>query len=211
MQQLISSVDLFIVRKPATVPLKKKKPKPSLQKTTTNLLRVDQVTKAMQETRRMKYNEMKSELDSVSLKCHDLEEENKVLKRLQRRQEKALEKFEHEESDLPQLLQRHNNELRSLKDQLRKAREKNSHTERSLHEADAERDQLKRQVTKYRELAEERGLPQRDEMHRRLLAAEADVQDKDKRIKVGLFCLEWSVSREVWTNFSFTWMNILRE
>ena len=42
----------------------------------------------------------------------DLSEENKLYKKMQFRQEKALRGFEDKENDLPNILEKHNNEVR---------------------------------------------------------------------------------------------------
>ena len=68
--------------------------------------------------RRLKMNDLKNENEELILQLRALREENRLLKRTQIKQEKALGKFEDEESELPRLVQRHNKETAALKDQL---------------------------------------------------------------------------------------------
>ena len=58
--------------------------------------------------RRLKMNDLKNENEELILQLRAVQEENRLLKRTQIKQEKALEKFEDEESELPRLVARHN-------------------------------------------------------------------------------------------------------
>ena len=80
------------------------------------------------------------ELRSLQNKLADLERqlgesvrENKLLKRLQVRQEKDLGKMQQQEGELPQILQRHNEEIRSMREQLRRSQGTNTELRRMVN------------------------------------------------------------------------------
>ena len=77
---------------------------------------------------------MQNEVTELQVKIAELLKENKALKRLQYRQEKALNKFEDTENEISQLIARHNNEITALKDRLRKSQEKERATEKRVRE-----------------------------------------------------------------------------
>ena len=114
----------------------------------------------------------------------DLKDENKLLKKTQLRTDKALHKFEDRESDLPQLIQRQNNEVRSLKDQIRKWREKFDKTDRYLRDAEDDLEKAKTKLKKLKTLADEKELPERSELNKKVRDAEIDMEAKDVKIKV---------------------------
>ena len=125
-------------------------------------------------------NELKQNIIETS-------EENRLLKKTQRRADKALQKFEHQESDLPNLIQRQNNEVRSLKDQLRKWREKFEKTDRYLRDAEDELEKSKLKLKKLKSLADEKDLPERGDLNRKLNQSELDLEAKDVKIRVSKF------------------------
>lgn len=119
----------------------------------------------------------------------DLRDENKLLKKTQLRTDKALQRFEDQESDLPNLIQRQNNEVRSLKDQIRKWREKYEKTDRYLRDAEDDLEKAKIKLKKMKSLAEEKDLPERSELNKKLNQAELDMEAKDVKIRVS--CLRF--------------------
>lgn len=114
----------------------------------------------------------------------ELKDENKLLKKTQLRTDKALQKFEDRESELPQLIQRQNNEVRSLKDQIRKWREKFEKTDRYLRDAEDDLEKVKIKMKKLKSLADEKDLPERSDLNKKLNAAELDMEAKDVKIRV---------------------------
>lgn len=117
----------------------------------------------------------------------DLRDENKLLKKTQLRTDKALQRFEDQESDLPNLIQRQNNEVRSLKDQIRKWREKYEKTDRYLRDAEDDLEKAKIKLKKMKSLAEEKDLLERSELNKKLNQAELDMEAKDVKIRVRCF------------------------
>lgn len=99
-------------------------------------------------------------------------------------QERALEKFEDQESNLPQLIQAYNNEVRTLKEQLRRSREKYEKTDRYLRDAEDELERATAKLKKYKSLAEEKDLEERSNLAQRVNKAEIDIEERNSKIKV---------------------------
>ncbi|KAM7172060.1 lebercilin isoform 2-T3 [Macrochelys suwanniensis] len=113
----------------------------------------------------------------------ELQKENRALKRLQYRQEKALNKFEDTENEISQLLARHNNEIRILRERLRKSQERERTTERRLKDSEDELYRTKNSLQKLKKLSEDKHLAERDELAKKLAAAENRLDESEKRIK----------------------------
>ena len=69
---------------------------------------------------------MQNRLADAERQLNESVRENKLLKRLQVRQERDLGKMQQQESELPQILQRHSEEVRSVREQLRRSQGKNT-------------------------------------------------------------------------------------
>nr|XP_020661823.1 lebercilin [Pogona vitticeps]XP_020661824.1 lebercilin [Pogona vitticeps] len=141
------------------------------------------VTKRVLSARLLKIKELRNELTELHVKLDELQKENGVLKRLQYRHEKALHKFEDTENEISKLLAQHNDEMRVLRERLRKSQEKEQTTERKLRASEDELYKVKGSLQKLRRLAEDRHLPERDELARKLALAESRLDDSEKRIK----------------------------
>lgn len=145
------------------------------------------VTKRVLSARLLKINELHNELTELHVKLDEMQKENRALKRLQYRQEKALHKFEDTENEISQLLARHNDEVRILRERLRKSQEREQTTERKLKSSEEELYKAKGSLQKLRRLAEDRHLPERDELAKKLILVENRLDDSEKRIKVSWF------------------------
>ncbi len=146
---------------------------------------MEYVTRRMLSARRIKINELRNETEDLKTTVVELQQENKMIKRTNALHEKALGKYENQESDMPQVIQRHNEEVRMLRDQLRKHKEKFNYTDRNLHDKDRELAKAKKQLKKLQQIAEDKELGERDELAKKLSKAEIDVEDREKRVQVG--------------------------
>ncbi|XP_041108374.1 lebercilin isoform X2 [Polyodon spathula] len=144
---------------------------------------LDLVTKRVLSARLLKINELKNEMSEQQLRLEELQKENKVLRRLQHRQEKALNKFEDTESEIAQLISSHSNEVRTLRERLRKSQEKERTAERRFKDSDEELYRTKSSLQKLRKLAEDKQLAERDELARKMAQADARLEYSDRRIK----------------------------
>ncbi|XP_077018409.1 lebercilin [Tamandua tetradactyla] len=143
----------------------------------------DLVTKPVLSARLLKINELQNEVTELQVKLVELLKENKTLKRLQYRQEKALNKFEDTENEISQLIARHNNEITALKERLRKSQEKERATEKRVKDTEGELFRTKFSLQKLKKISEARHLPERDDLAKKLVSAELKLDDTEKRIK----------------------------
>ncbi|XP_030913047.1 lebercilin isoform X2 [Geospiza fortis] len=144
---------------------------------------IDLVTKRVLSARLLKINELRNELTELHIKLDELQKENRALKRLQHRQEKALNKFENTENEISQLLAQHNNEIRILRERLRKSQEKERATERRLKDTEDELYRKKTVLQKLKKLSADKHLAERDDLAKKLALAESKLEDREKRIK----------------------------
>ncbi|XP_032265292.1 lebercilin [Phoca vitulina] len=143
----------------------------------------DLVTKRVLSARLLKINELQNEVTELQVKLAELLKENKALKRLQYRQEKALNKFEDTENEISQLIARHNNEITALKERLRKSQEKERATEKRVKDTEGELFRTKFSLQKLKKISEARHLPERDDLAKKLVSAELKLDDTERRIK----------------------------
>ncbi|XP_062954017.1 lebercilin [Cynocephalus volans] len=143
----------------------------------------DLVTKRVLSARLLKINELQNEVSELQVKLAELLKENKALKRLQYRQEKALNKFEDTENEISQLIVRHNNEITALKERLRKSQEKERATEKRVKDTEGELFRTKFSLQKLKKISEARHLPERDDLAKKLFSAELKLDDTERRIK----------------------------
>ncbi|NXO01248.1 LCA5 protein, partial [Rhinopomastus cyanomelas] len=144
---------------------------------------IDLVTKRVLSARLLKINELRNELTELHIKLDELQKENRALKRLQHRQEKALNKFEDTENEISQLLAQHSNEMRVLKERLRKSQERERAAEKHLKDSEDELHRTKTALQKLKQLSADKHLAERHDLAKRLAHAESRLEDSEKRIK----------------------------
>nr|XP_056712162.1 lebercilin [Euleptes europaea] len=144
---------------------------------------INLVTKQVLSTRLLKHKEYRNEVTELRAKLDEVEKENSTLKQLQRKCEKALRKYEDTENEISQLVTRHDNEIRVLKEHLRKSQEKVQTSERKLKSSQEELYKAKSALQKLRRLAEEKHLPERKELAKKVALLESQLDDNNKRIK----------------------------
>ncbi|KFP69836.1 Lebercilin, partial [Acanthisitta chloris] len=144
---------------------------------------IDLVTKRVLSARLLKINELRNELTELHIKLDELQKENRVLKSLQHRQEKALNKFEDTENEISQLLSRHNNEIRILRERLRKSQERERAAERRLKDSEDELYRTKTVLQKLKKLSADKNLAERHDLAKKLALAESRLEDREKRVK----------------------------
>ncbi|XP_076612998.1 lebercilin [Chaetodon auriga] len=144
---------------------------------------LDLVTKRMLSARLLKINELRNALAELQQRTDELQKENRILRQLQVRQEKALQRYDDTESEISQMLLRHTNETQVLRERLRRTQERERAAERRLKDSE---DQLQRsQVTiaRLKKLVDQRDLGARDELSRRLEEEKARAQEAERKIK----------------------------
>jgi chromosome segregation ATPase len=145
---------------------------------------MDAVSKRMLSARRLKINELRNQVEELSQLVQDLKLENRTIKQDSRRQDKALSRYEVQESELPSLISRHSEEVRTLRDQLKRCKEKYDHSNRKYKDLDEELHRTRKQLRKLKDLADNKKLEERDELARKLTQTEIEMDEKDKKIRV---------------------------
>ncbi|XP_066529282.1 lebercilin isoform X2 [Hoplias malabaricus] len=144
---------------------------------------LDLVTKRLLSARLLKISELKNALSELRVHADELQRENRLLRQLQLRHEKALHRYSDTESEISQLISRHNNETHALRERLRRSQEKERAAERSYREADTQLQRCRSQLQKLQQLADDQNLGEREELTRKLTYAQAKAQESERRVK----------------------------
>ncbi|KAI3364354.1 hypothetical protein L3Q82_011151, partial [Scortum barcoo] len=144
---------------------------------------LDLVTKRMLSARLLKINELRNALAELQQHTDELQKENRVLRQLQVRQEKALQRYDDTESEISQLLSRHNNETHVLRERLRRTQERERAAERRLKDNEEQLQKSQATISRLKKLVDQRELGERDVLNRRLEEEKARVQEAERKIK----------------------------
>ncbi|XP_041720833.1 lebercilin [Coregonus clupeaformis] len=144
---------------------------------------LDLVTKRMLSARLLKINELRNALAELQLHTDLLTKENRVLRQLQHRQERALQRYDDTESEIAQLLSRHANETTALRERLRRTQERERDAERRLKDTQEQLQRSQSSLGRLRRLAEQQELGPREELTRRLEQERAKDQENQLKIK----------------------------
>lgn len=130
--------------------------------------------------------DLQSRLSTASQLCDELKKENKLLKTLQARQERELEKYQNQEGELPQILQHHSEEVRTLKEQLKRSQASLAVHQTQLKDTQQRLLQMSEKNQKLDALVKKKGLQERDMLTYQLQEAQMAIADKDRRISVSV-------------------------
>uniref|UniRef100_A0A3P9IP46 Lebercilin LCA5 n=1 Tax=Oryzias latipes TaxID=8090 RepID=A0A3P9IP46_ORYLA len=144
---------------------------------------LDLVTKRMLSARLLKINELRNALTELQQRMEDLKKENRVLKQLQVRQEKALRHYDDTESEISLLLSRHSNEIHVLRERLRRTQERERASEQRLKDAEEQLQKSRATIARLKKLVDQRELGTRDELSRRLDEEKIRTQEAQQKIK----------------------------
>ncbi|XP_029903218.1 lebercilin isoform X2 [Myripristis murdjan] len=144
---------------------------------------LDLVTKRMLSARLLKINELRNALAELQLRTDELQKENRILRQLQVRQEKALQRYDDTESEITQLLTRHANETHALRERLRRAQERERAAERRLKDSEEQLQRSQLTVARLKKLVDQQELGPRQELSHRLEEEKARGQDAERKIK----------------------------
>lgn len=135
---------------------------------------------AKQHTIRM----LQNELADAKRVLEEMKKENRLLNRLQVRQEKDLGKFQSQEGELPQILLRHAEEVRVVREQLRKSQETAGGYQRKLNELRQELLRVSDRKKKLEEVVKKKHLLEREALTIQLQVANDTIEEKDRKITV---------------------------
>ncbi|XP_022082035.1 lebercilin-like protein isoform X1 [Acanthaster planci] len=142
----------------------------------------NEVTRRMLSAKGHTISRLRNEFNQLQKEHDETVRENKLLKELQRRQERALAKFDSEESELPQLLKKHSAELDSMRRRIRKYQERDRDRERRLKDKDEQYLRAEDELKHIRALAEDKGLLERHELQRKLDRLRGKLEARDKKL-----------------------------
>uniref|UniRef100_A0A1A8KYJ1 Leber congenital amaurosis 5 n=1 Tax=Nothobranchius pienaari TaxID=704102 RepID=A0A1A8KYJ1_9TELE len=144
---------------------------------------LDLVTKKMLSARLLKINELRNALAEMEQRTDELQKENRILKKLQVRQEKALRHYDDTESEISQLLSRHSNEIHVLRERLRRTQERERAAERRSKDTQEQLQRSHVTITRLKKLIDQRELGARDELSRKLEEEKTRAQEAERKIK----------------------------
>ncbi|KFQ42513.1 Lebercilin-like, partial [Nestor notabilis] len=130
-----------------------------------------------------KIKELKNEIVDLQCKLEASSLENHILKEIQYRHLKAIDRYENLESNLQDLLASHYNEVRTLRKSLRMSQEDERNSSRKLREVEAELLKAKGALQTLRMLSEDKTLTEREELDHRLSVLTEKIEVNDKRIQ----------------------------
>ncbi|XP_047430310.1 lebercilin isoform X2 [Mugil cephalus] len=144
---------------------------------------LDLVTKRMLSARLLKINELRNALAELQQRTDELQKENRILRQLQVRQEKALQRYDDTESEISQLLSRHSNDIHVLRERLRRTQERERAAERRSKDSEEQLQRSQGTIARLRKLVDQRELAARDELTRRLEEEKTRAQEAERKIK----------------------------
>ncbi|XP_060908172.1 lebercilin isoform X4 [Labrus mixtus] len=144
---------------------------------------LDLVTKRMLSARLLKINDLRNSLAELQQRTDELQKENRILRQLQVRQEKALQRYDDTESEISQLLSRHSNETQVLRERLRRTQERERAVERRLKDSEEQLQRSHATIAKLKKLVNQRELGARDELSRKLEEEKTRAQEAERKIK----------------------------
>jgi len=146
------------------------------------------VAQQISSARLHKIKELKNEIFDLQHKLEASILENNILKQLQSRHLKAIDRYENSKSNLPDLLANHYNEVRTLRKLLRMSQEDERSTARKLRNVEAELLKAKEALQTLYMLSEDKALAEREELYHRLSALTEKMEANNKRIQVICAC-----------------------
>ncbi|KAK3547715.1 hypothetical protein QTP86_028247 [Hemibagrus guttatus] len=141
------------------------------------------VTKRLLSACLLKISQLKNALAEQQLRTDKLQRENRLLKQFQLRQEKSLQRYGNTESEISELIARHDNEMHVLRERLQRSLKKERMAERCCAEAEVQLQQCQNQLHKLQQLADEKRLGVKGELARKLSHAQAKVQESERKVK----------------------------
>ncbi|XP_033635992.1 myb-like protein X isoform X2 [Asterias rubens] len=142
-----------------------------------------EVQKRMLSAKGHTISRLRNEFNQLQQEHDETMRENKLLKQLQRRQERALSKYDAEESELPQMLKKHSAELDSMRRRIRKYQERDKDRDRRIKDKDEQLNQTQDELKHIKGVAEDKGLLERHELQRRVERMEEKVEKRDKTVR----------------------------
>lgn len=133
--------------------------------------------------KKLNNNELRNLNAELLRQIEKQKEEIRILKRMEFRQSKALEKFENSKSRLPMLLESHNKEMLGMREQIRTMKTRYRKSQESLREVEDELKKNKNRLNKYKALVDDENLQERAELSKQLNIAQQKVKELETKIQ----------------------------
>lgn len=145
--------------------------------------RPDVITARLLSAKQRRINDIQNELTETEQRLVDMTKENKLLKTVQHRQDKALRRFQDVENDLPRLISQNFEEQKVLKARLKKAQEAERLLEEKLKDNNDDMQKMEKTLRKLKKVVYDKNLGERSELARQLTSTESDLSSAERKIK----------------------------
>jgi len=125
---------------------------------------------------------LQNELTEAKRELDEHRKENRLLNRLQVRQERELTKYQSKEGELPQILIQHAEEVRALREQLKRTQEASGGYQRKVNDLRQELQRVSERRKKLEEVVKRRHLLERETLTVQLQEANDSAEEKNRRI-----------------------------
>lgn len=131
--------------------------------------------------KRLNNSELMNQNADLLRQVEEQKDEIRILKRMEFRQSKALEKFENRKNRLPMLLESYNREMNCLKEQVRMVNARHRKSTETLREVEDELEKTKNRLNKYKVLVDDENLQGRADLTKQLNVAQQKIKDLETR------------------------------
>ncbi|KAK7068715.1 hypothetical protein SK128_026446 [Halocaridina rubra] len=116
----------------------------------------------------------------------ELQDQNRLVVRLCKRQEAALQRYQDMRTELPHIIEAHKIEINVLQEKLRRSTEVNRRNSDKLKMNDGRIMKLTEELSRLRDLSKRRNLPERDQLNKKLSTTNQSLQEREKEVEVGV-------------------------
>ncbi|RNA41553.1 lebercilin isoform X1 [Brachionus plicatilis] len=136
---------------------------------------ISQTAMRVMSAQRLKNNDLNNRLKELMKEMEKLREENKMLTRVHKREERALKNLENQEHDVGRMVRNHLDETNVLKEQIKKIKGENKKLTTTLIEKDEEIRAMKKKNDEMKKLLVDKKLFDNAELSKRLETSERDL------------------------------------
>ncbi|CAF0850593.1 unnamed protein product [Brachionus calyciflorus] len=137
---------------------------------------VSQTTMRIMSAQRLKNNDLNNRLKELTKELEKIKEENKLLQRVHKREEKALKNLENQEHDVSRMIRNHLDEANSLKETIKSLKSDNKRLTSTLIEKDEEIRAMKKKNDDMKKILNDKKLFDNVELNKKLDACEKDLE-----------------------------------
>lgn len=144
---------------------------------------ISDVRKRVLSAQNQKFNELQSRLNELRRQLENERFENQTLRMIQKREEKALRKYEDQEYDIHKVARNYTHEIADVKDKIIDEKESQTKLEKNIEDRNEQLHDQNKRIRFYHKLVEEEPeLDQSDELRQRLEEAEKKLKKYEKKI-----------------------------